>query len=60
MHRSPEKNDARVAGKSYNLREAEKAVRIGLSASWLQKDRLKAEPEIDYARFGRSIRYSAE
>lgn len=50
----------RLAGKTYNLREAEKAVQLGVSASWLQKDRLRAKPQIDFARYGRSVRYSQE
>ena len=60
MHRAPNKRDARVPGKTYSMRETEKAVQLGLSASWLQKDRMKSEPEIDYARFGRTIRYAAD
>jgi len=56
----PTSKDNRVAGKTYNLREAEKAVRLNISPSWLQKDRLKTKPEVDFARIGRSVRYSAD
>jgi hypothetical protein len=53
-------DDARIPGKEYGLREAEKAVKLGVSASWLQKDRLREKPEIDFARYGRSVRYAEE
>ncbi|MFY9212958.1 MAG: hypothetical protein WAO69_17735 [Aestuariivita sp.] len=55
-----ERRDFKIPGKTYNLTEAEKAARIGMSASYLQKDRQRAQPEIDFARFGRAIRYSAD
>ncbi len=50
----------KIPGKLYNLTEAQKAARINMSPSFLQKDRLKAKPSIDFARRGRSIRYSEE
>jgi hypothetical protein len=50
----------RLEGREYNLTEAQKAVRIGISPSWLQKDRLREQPQIDFARIGNTVRYSPE
>lgn len=52
--------DHRIEGRVYNLTEAEKAVQIRMSPSFLQKDRLNVKPTIDFARYGRTIRYSHE
>ena len=50
----------KLPGRSYQITEAEKAAKLGISSSWLAKDRLKKTPDIDYARRGRSVRYCAE
>ena len=51
----------RIEGKTYNIKEAEKAVQMGVSPSWLQKDRMKDKPVVDFARVGpRMVRYSAD
>jgi hypothetical protein len=55
-----ELTDNRVPGKIYNIYEGQKASLLGVSPSWLQKDRLQEKPEIDFARYGRSVRYSAD
>ena len=55
--------DAKSAEKKtkvFNLTETQKAVATGLSASFLQKDRLRDEPRIEFKRYGRAIRYSME
>jgi hypothetical protein len=52
--------DYRLPGKTYNITEAAKAASMGVSASWLQKDRSRENPTIDYARYGGAIRYSPE
>ena len=50
----------KIPGRAYHLKPEEKALRIGVSASWLAKDRLRENPEIDYARRGHNVRYSEE
>jgi|GEM_PF-4809243 len=40
--------------------ERSMAARLGVSQSWLQKDRLKAHPAISFERFGKSIRYRVD
>jgi hypothetical protein len=52
--------DCRIDGKTYVLSETEKAVKIGMSASFLQKDRLKVQPLFDFAKVGRTVRYSQD
>ena len=44
----------------FNKSEAEKAVELGISVSWLQKDRLKSQPQIEFKRYGRTVRYAVE
>ena len=51
---------AEKKAKIFNLTETQKAVATGLSASFLQKDRLRDEPRIEFRRYGRAIRYSIE
>ena len=41
------------------LTETQKAYRLNVSVSYLQKNRRKARPEIPFRRFGRCIRYPA-
>lgn len=42
------------------LNEREKAAQLGMSVSFLQKDRLKSEPLVPFRRIGRMIRYSRD
>ena len=42
----------------FNLTETEKATRMGVSVTFLQKDRLKAEPIVPFKRYGRMVRYA--
>ncbi len=55
-----ELKDHRIAGKVYCLSEAQKAAQLNVSASFLQKERLRENPSIDFARFGRVIRYAVD
>ena len=57
---SEEIGDKRLPGKTYNIRENEKAMLLNVSASWLQKDRCSDNPIVDFARLGRNIRYSRD
>lgn len=50
----------KIDGKRYSLTEAQKAVQENVSASFLQKDRLKEQPVFDYARRGRLVRYAQD
>lgn len=52
------RDDCRLPGKVYDLTEAQKAQLIQMSVSFLQKDRLRKHPRIDFARYGTSVRYS--
>jgi len=52
--------DTRNSQPAFNLTPAQKASSIGMSESWLAKDRLKAEPEVPFKKYGRSVRYSEE
>ena len=42
----------------FNQTEAEKAEEIGMSRSWLQKDRMKPKPTVPFRRYGGAIRYA--
>ncbi|HWL56952.1 MAG TPA: hypothetical protein VNQ78_09805 [Paracoccus sp. (in: a-proteobacteria)] len=42
------------------LTEREMAERLGVSMSWLQKDRASAHPQVPFERFGRNVRYRVE
>lgn len=42
----------------FNLTETEKAMRLGVSVAFLQRDRMKKEPIIPFKRYGRTIRYA--
>ena len=47
--------------KRYNLTTAEKAEQMGVSISYLNKDRLKAVPDVPFKKWGsRVVRYAAE
>ena len=52
--------DHRLPGKVYGITEAQKAASMGVSTSWLQKDRMRETPSVDFARYGGIVRYSAE
>ena len=43
----------------FNMTESEKAAEIGMSASFLRKDRMKAVPVIPFRKYGGAIRYAA-
>lgn len=55
-----EKPDHSQPGKLYNLTEGQKSAEMNVSPSWLAKDRMKSTPDIDFKRYGRSIRYASE
>ena len=59
MTKSIHRPDTRLPGKAYVLTEAEKAAQLRISTSWLQKDRVSESPQVDFARYGRTIRYAA-
>ena len=42
------------------MTEAEKACELNLSTGFLQKDRRKAEPQFEFRRYGRVVRYAPE
>lgn len=44
----------------FNLTEQMKAQEIGMSVSFLQKDRMKAEPQFEFRKYGASVRYASE
>ncbi|GAB5436642.1 hypothetical protein [Falsiruegeria mediterranea] len=52
--------DHSLPGRLYNMTEREKAEELGMSTSWLQKDRMKVKPEVDFKRFGGAIRYATD
>ena len=55
-----EMKDHPIEGKVYNISEATKADLLGISTSWLQKDRCTEQPQIDFKRYGRTVRYSRD
>jgi hypothetical protein len=60
-HRPPSSlPEYRIDGRIYNLTESQKAASLGISGSFLQKDRLREVPKVDFARFGGLVRYSAD
>lgn len=54
------KPDHSLPGRVYNLTEAQKAAEMQCSTSFLQKDRMKPKPAVDYKRFGGLIRYASD
>lgn len=53
--------EAPTTTKRYNLTTAEKAEQMGVSKSYLHKDRMREKPHVPFKQYGtRVIRYSAE
>ena len=50
-------DEADTEGRVFNLTETQYATRLGMSVSFLQKDRMREQPEHEFRRYGRSVRY---